>query len=183
VVACAGHIVLVPGGGPFADAVRDAQPRMGFDDRAGHHMALLAMAQYGCALAGLGAGRAPGFVLAASAAEIAEVVRARGVPVWSPLPMALQSDDLPASWDVTSDSLAVWLARVLGAKRVVLVKQIAADQDRACAADLVARGILDRFLPGLLGADGPEAYIVGPSDHAATAAAICAGTSTGTRVE
>jgi aspartokinase-like uncharacterized kinase len=30
--ACAGRVVIVPGGGPFADAVRLAQPRMGFDD-------------------------------------------------------------------------------------------------------------------------------------------------------
>src|ERR1700681_3045121 len=50
---CAGRVVLVPGGGPFSDAVRAAQPRMGFDDRAAHHMALLAMEQYGCALASL----------------------------------------------------------------------------------------------------------------------------------
>ena len=51
---CAGCVVLVPGGGPFADAVRAAQPRMGFDDRAAHEMAVLAMDQYGCALAHLG---------------------------------------------------------------------------------------------------------------------------------
>ena len=43
VAAQAGRIVLVPGGGPFADAVRDAQARMGFDDGAAHRMALLAM--------------------------------------------------------------------------------------------------------------------------------------------
>src|SRR5215510_16371000 len=47
IAACAGHVVLVPGGGPFADAVREAQARMGFDDRVAHRMALTAMAQYG----------------------------------------------------------------------------------------------------------------------------------------
>ena len=51
--ACAGRVVIVPGGGPFADAVRSAQPRMGFDDAAAHHMALLAMEQCGRALASL----------------------------------------------------------------------------------------------------------------------------------
>ena len=54
IAACAGCAVVVPGGGPFADAVRMAQPRMGFDDRAAHEMAVLAMDQYGCALAHLG---------------------------------------------------------------------------------------------------------------------------------
>ena len=54
IAACAGCAVVVPGGGPFADAVRMAQSRMGFDDRAAHEMAVLAMDQYGCALAHLG---------------------------------------------------------------------------------------------------------------------------------
>ena len=54
IAGCAGCAVVVPGGGPFADAVRMAQPRMGFDDRAAHEMAVLAMEQYGCALTNLG---------------------------------------------------------------------------------------------------------------------------------
>ncbi len=54
------RVVVVPGGGPFADAVRDLQPVMGFDDAAAHDMGLLAMAQYGRALASL----AEAFVLA-----------------------------------------------------------------------------------------------------------------------
>ena len=66
IAACAGRVVVAPGGGPFADAVRTAQIKMGFDDRAAHAMALLAMDQYGCALASLGAG----LRLAASAAAI-----------------------------------------------------------------------------------------------------------------
>src|SRR5437763_974004 len=69
---CAGRIVVVPGGGPFADAVRDAQPRMGFDDSAAHRMALLAMEQYGCALASL----KTCFALAETRAEIGRALDA-----------------------------------------------------------------------------------------------------------
>ncbi len=177
--SCAGSVVVVPGGGPFADAVRAAQARMGFDDRAAHHMALLAMAQYGCALESLGSG----FVTAASSEEIARAVRAGRVPIWSPLPMTLDAPDLPAAWEVTSDSLAVWLARTIGAGRVVLVKHVEVGPAGAQAADLAARGILDAFLPGILGADGPQAYIAGPSDHATVAAAIRAGAAPGKRIE
>src|SRR4051812_7801139 len=46
-----GEIVVVPGGGVFADAVRAAQPRFGFSDRAAHRMAILAMEQYAVMLA------------------------------------------------------------------------------------------------------------------------------------
>ena len=47
IAAEAGSIAIVPGGGPFADAVRAAQASMGYDDRAAHAMALMAMAQFG----------------------------------------------------------------------------------------------------------------------------------------
>lgn len=174
--ACAGRVVIVPGGGPFADAVRAAQPTMGFDDRAAHRMGLMAMNQFGCAVASLGRG----YVLAESACAIARAVGARQVPVWCPVPMALEAEDLPASWDVTADSLAAWLAARLAAPRVVFVKQIAPRTSSLNA--LIADGILDRFLPRLLGAGGFEAYIVGPGDHAAAAAAIAAGGPAGTRV-
>ena len=45
--------VVVPGGGPFADTVRDAQARLGFHDLAAHRMAILAMQQYGLMLQAL----------------------------------------------------------------------------------------------------------------------------------
>jgi 5-(aminomethyl)-3-furanmethanol phosphate kinase len=174
--ACAGHVVVVPGGGPFADAVREAQAKMGLGEAAAHRMALLAMEQFGCALASLGAG----YVMAPSAAAIGQVVHARQVPVWSPLPMALEADDLPASWDVTADSLAAWLAARLGTRRVVFVKQIVPP---TCSLEaLMAQGVLDRFLPRLLSERAVEAYIVGPGDHATTAAAIRAGRRVGPRL-
>src|SRR5215472_5677215 len=82
---CGGRVVLVPGGGPFADAVRAAQREMRFDDRAAHHMALLAMEQYGRALVGL----RPRWKLTPSVEEIHAVLAGGGVPVWTPASMAL----------------------------------------------------------------------------------------------
>src|SRR5262249_48976308 len=97
----AGRVVIVPGGGPFAHAVRAAQPQRGFDDRAAHRMALLAMEQSGCALVSL---RAP-LVIAETAAGIKTSLRDDKVPVWAPSRMALRAKDVQWSWDVTSDSL------------------------------------------------------------------------------
>src|ERR1700741_3246428 len=71
ITLAAGRVVIVPGGGPFADTVRAAQPTMGFDDRAAHRMALLAMEQFACALAGL----RPSLRLAESAAAIRAALR------------------------------------------------------------------------------------------------------------
>ena len=47
IAASAAPVVIVPGGGPFADEVRLAQKRLKFSDAVAHHMALLAMEQYG----------------------------------------------------------------------------------------------------------------------------------------
>ncbi|HET7849566.1 MAG TPA: hypothetical protein VFL51_10955, partial [Pseudolabrys sp.] len=115
--SCGGHVVLVPGGGVFADAVRQAQAQLGFDDRAAHHMALLAMEQFGVALSALRAG----LRIARSLAEIRNALDSAAVPVWSPAAMALQAAEIPASWDITSDSLAAWLAGQVGAARLTLI--------------------------------------------------------------
>jgi aspartokinase-like uncharacterized kinase len=175
----AGRVVVVPGGGPFADAVRAAQPRMGFDDRAAPRMALLAMEQYGCALAAFGAP----LTLADSVAAIRRALRARGVPVWAPSRMVLKAKDVPWSWDVTSDSLAAWLAGLLGAKRLLLVKANELPGCAVCVADLVARGVVDPAFPRFLGASRAEAYIAGPSAHADVAAAFANGAPAGARID
>jgi dihydroneopterin aldolase len=172
---CAGHVVMVPGGGPFADAVRAAQPEMGFDDRSAHHMALNAMEQYGRALVSLG----QGLVLAGSAAGIRRVVRDGEVPVWAPARMVLCAKDIPANWDMTSDSLAAWLAGKLGAPHILLVKQVNVSGP---LRDLVARGVVDPLFPRFLKAARAEAFVAGPHDHAAAASAIRAGDVPGVRI-
>ena len=45
--------VIVPGGGPFADAVRALQPALGMGELVAHRMAILAMQQFGLALQAL----------------------------------------------------------------------------------------------------------------------------------
>jgi dihydroneopterin aldolase len=175
----AGRVVIVPGGGPFADAVRTAQPTMGFDDRAAHRMGLLAMEQFGCALAGL----RPSLTLADSAAAIRAAVRAGTVPVWAPTRMVIEAKDVPWSWDVTSDSLAAWLAGALSAKLVLLVKSSERPQSPLRVADLVAGGVLDPCFPRFLAASGAQAYLAGPADHATLATAVRGGAMVGIPIE
>jgi 5-(aminomethyl)-3-furanmethanol phosphate kinase len=157
----AGDIVLVPGGGPFADAVRSAQPRMGFDDDAAHHMALLGMDQYGRALAALN----KRFTPAASIAGIRRALRAGNVPVWSPTEMVLKRNDIPRSWEVTSDGLAAWLARRIGARRVLLIKHVDPPPGPIRIEDLIARGVVDRSFASFLRDGAVEASIVGPAQR------------------
>jgi dihydroneopterin aldolase len=176
--ACGGRAVIVPGGGAFADAVRAAQVSMGFDDAIAHHMALLAMEQFGLALTS----KRPGLRIAASRDAIAATLRKGKVPVWAPAKMALRAKQIPATWDVTSDSLAAWLAGRIGATRLLLVKH-GAPSTPVSAAELAAHGVADPAFPRFLAASGAPGFIAGPEAYAAAASAIRGGGAPGARID
>jgi len=170
-------LIVVPGGGPFADQVRDAQRRIGFSDEAAHAMAILAMDQFGYALAELGGH----FVTARTPDEIARALECGETPVWLPSAMTIGRAGIPCSWDVTSDSLAAWLAGELHAGTLLLVKQT---QDFSAEDDLgslAGRGIVDAFLPSMLPRD-IDFYIAGPEDAATAHRLLSAGRLPGTRI-
>lgn len=162
IAAAAGEVVIVPGGGPFAEAVRAAQPRIGFDDRTAHAMAQLGMAQFALALAGIGGDL--GLVVASSRAEIERALRSAKVPVWSPHDMLRDAADVPPSWSVTSDSLALWLAALLRAPQAVLVKQRPAPPGADPAA-LVAEGLVDTAFPDFACRYAGAVFIAGPTER------------------
>jgi 5-(aminomethyl)-3-furanmethanol phosphate kinase len=173
-----GATVVVPGGGPFADQVRKAQKQWRFDDAAAHHMALLAMEQYGRMLAGLH----PALRTADSRAAIDRVRRAGSAPVWMPTRMVLGEPRIAASWDVTSDSLAAWLAGVLKADRLVLVKSAALTGGPVAASTLARRGIVDPAFPDYLARSAAETWCINDTRHADMAHAFRTGQGPGTRV-
>lgn len=135
-------LVLVPGGGPLADAVRDLQPRLALSEHACHHMAILAMEAFALALADL----EPRLALAADEGAIAGAHGQGRAALWLPAGLA-RAADLPESWNVTSDSLALWLAIRLGASRLVLVKSTPAAT--ATPEEWAAAGLVDPHVPVL----------------------------------
>lgn len=134
-------LVLVAGGGPLADGVRALQPRLALSDAACHRMAILAMEQTAHALADL----APGLALADTPEAIATAHVQGRAALWLPARMALAARDLPESWELTSDSLAAWLAAELGAATLTLVKS--APAAGAAPADWAAAGLTDPLFP------------------------------------
>lgn len=161
VTAGAGKVVLVPGGGPWADEVRAAQKREGFDDRVAHRMALRAMEQYGKVLAGMRANLVP----AASIAEMHEALRNSRIPVWMPYEMVVADPSIPENWDVTSDSLAAWLARQVDAAALLLVKSLNRDEPHQQVEELVRLGWVDpafgKFMCGVVF----QVILLGPGDQ------------------
>ncbi|MCK9634698.1 MAG: uridylate kinase [Methylobacter tundripaludum] len=115
--------VIVPGGGAFADQVRLAQQHWQFDDTTAHHMALLAMQQMALLFKGLKSG----FAIAPTVAAIQNPLNRQKTVIWSPDIIELDNAGIQPSWDITSDSLAAWLAGALSATELVLIKSAAID--------------------------------------------------------
>jgi aspartokinase-like uncharacterized kinase len=121
-------LVIVPGGGIFADAVRVAQQKAGVNDATAHQLALLAMDQYGLLLASMQAS----LVIVKTEREIAQCGDQQRAVVWLPSIMVLADERIPQHWQMTSDSISAWLAEKLGASHLVVVKSAPLD-----TADLV----------------------------------------------
>lgn len=156
-------LVLVPGGGPFADAVRAAQPKLGFDDATAHHLAMLAMEQFGRALCSLQPGLAP----AGNPEEILSRLGSGLTPVWVPAAMVLADPGLHRGWDLTSDSLAAWLCGRLGGKALLLVKSCALPSGPPCLETLARAGIVDPLLARTARTAGVPVHLVSAGDLAA----------------
>ena len=133
-----GRVVIVPGGGGFADEVREQQDLWRFDDLAAHNMAVLAMAQMALMMQGI----CPALALATSDADLRRAVQQARVPVWLPFEALREQRDTLTNWGVTSDSLAAWLANRLNAEGLLLVKACAIDPSMD-VAKCAAAGIVD----------------------------------------
>jgi aspartokinase-like uncharacterized kinase len=164
----AGRAVVVPGGGAFADAVRAAQQRHGFSDRAAHRMALLAMEQYAEMLADM----APALRPAESAAAIAACLGEEGIALWLPRLMVMADPAIAESWVVTSDSLAAWLAHRLGAARLILVKSAAAPMSAPTPPELASLGLVDPAFPVYAEQAPFELVYCGPGEERRLAEAL-----------
>jgi 5-(aminomethyl)-3-furanmethanol phosphate kinase len=97
-------VLIIPGGGPFADLVRTLHA----PDNESHWMAVLGMEQYGWYIASFGISTSP-------------ELKVPGHPtIFLPYVLMKQEDPLPHHWDITSDTIAAWAAYRLGLDLVVL---------------------------------------------------------------
>lgn len=134
-----GAAVVVPGGGLFADAVRQAQRHLLFGDVLAHRLAIDAMSAMGEVFLAL----EPRLRVAASVDDIRDLLARDRVVVWNPVDLRSGDPGIAENWDVTSDSLALWLARSLGAGRCLLIKSAPCPVWTE-VTELVEHGLVDR---------------------------------------
>jgi 5-(aminomethyl)-3-furanmethanol phosphate kinase len=133
-----GRVVIVCGGGGFAQQVRQRQAQWRFPDLAAHNMAVLAMAQGAFMLQGM----QPALRLAGNEHDIRRGLRAGQTVVWTPYELLRDSPDHSTHWGHTSDSIALALARRLNVERLLLVKSCDVDAD-ASLSELGRAGVID----------------------------------------
>jgi aspartokinase-like uncharacterized kinase len=107
IVASAQRVIVVPGGGPFVDLA----VRCNVGDDESHWMALAGMEQYGWYLSSFGI----------PVIDCLDLTREQSV--FLPYKVMREEDPLPHTWDVTSDTIAAWVAwRLKGC--LVLLKSV-----------------------------------------------------------
>ncbi len=106
------RMIIVPGGGPFADAVRNNTK--GVSEETAHWMAILAMHQYGLFLSD---GKIPTIE---SLDELEEDL----LCILLPYRIMRDDDTLPRNWSVTSDTISAFIASNLGLKKMIKVTDV-----------------------------------------------------------
>lgn len=114
------NLVVVPGGGAFADVVRSIDERFSLSCGASHRMAILGMDQYGLLLSDL----TPNSVTVSKLEEIEYFLDLGKFPIFLPSNLLFREDPLENSWDVTSDAIAEYIASRLQASKVILVTDV-----------------------------------------------------------
>jgi len=143
--------VIVPGGGPFAELVRKLSEKKTISDDTTHWMAVLAMHQYGLFLAG-------------SEQEIPVVESMEELnntdPISIVLPYKLLKDDdsLPHTWDVTSDTIAAFVAYKMFERAFMKLTDVDGilDKNGLVIKQIHAKELVDKEQKGCVDAELPR---------------------------
>ena len=122
IASCRGNTraLLIPGGGAFADLVRAQYRRLRLTESVAHRMAILAMDQYGLLLGDLASHALP----VSSLDEVGPTLGSGRLPILLPSRYLSRHDPFDHSWGVTSDSIAAFVAGLVRADALLLLKDV-----------------------------------------------------------
>ena len=165
-------LLVVPGGGLFADAARNVDRLFNLSSKLSHRMAILGMDQFGMLLSQIIPNSCATYLLA-DAQQLSEI---GVVPILLVSRFLFREDPLKNSWDVTSDSIAVYVATRLQATRVLLLTDVdgifTKDPKKHADATLIkklspeelmkfnTRTSVDRYLAELLLGTPVDCYVI-----------------------
>lgn len=137
-------IVIVPGGGPFSEQIRTVDKRYSLPEEASHAMAVLGMQQYAHMLHGLQSR----LRLISSIEDCSAITEPPYSSIWLPYEEVLKTKELLEAWQTTSDTISLWLAKKLQARKLVLIKS--AEISNQSTTELVSSDIVDQQFQAML---------------------------------
>ena len=165
-------LTVVPGGSKFADVVREFNHKYTLSSDAAHKMAILGMDQFGLLLSQIIYNSYTTYSLR----DTNQLSEGKSVPIILPTKLLFKEAPFEPSWDVTSDSIAAYVASQLNAAKLLLVKDVdgifTSNPKNQSDAKLIPeisprklvtfaqRTCVDKFLPKLLLKEGLDCYVV-----------------------
>ena len=111
-------LILIPGGGSYANFVRILDKKLDIGDNLSHWMAIFAMNSNGGAIS-------QAYREIKSIKEFEMLKEGKDpISIFLPFDFLFQTDELPHSWAVSSDSITVYMARKLGLRECFLIKDV-----------------------------------------------------------
>lgn len=134
--------VIIPGGGRFANEVRRVDELLDLGDDLAHELGVQTLSLTARLVAGL----SPRLQLATSPDQLSSIWEADLLPVLDVAELTLQQSPLPASWDVTSDSIAAWVCSLREESQLVLVKSVPLIGSLSLS-EAAKLGLVDAYFP------------------------------------
>lgn len=176
-------LLILPGGGIFTERVREVDRKFSLEATTSHWMAILGMEQYGCLLAEV--------LKAKTITRVSDLQKWQGekAAVFLPYRYLCKRDNIPHSWNATSDTIAAALAAVLGVKMLVLIKAVdgisTADEKAilpiARQKELKDSCFVDRCFYDMLPA-GLETWVINGKEPQRLVKLLRSGIAAGTRI-
>jgi len=165
-------LIVLPGGGEFADTVRTLDERFKLSCWVSHRMSILGQDQYGFLLKDL----ISNAVEVSTFEETQRALDCKKLPIFLPSKLFFSEDPLENSWDVTSDSIAAYIAGRMDIPKVLFVTDVDGIYtenpknqtdfrflQEVTIQELMARNertSVDKFLPTLLIKRPLESFVV-----------------------
>lgn len=160
------RVIVVLGGGDIANVVRGLYNEFHIYQSAAHWMAISAMNINGMLFVGMDRR----FKAVETILECRNMASRGYVPVILPYRLLKKIDSLPRSWEVTSDSIALFIAHILNTDHVILLKDVPGiyknDDKKSIITSIRARELkdlkqscIDSYLPKLVERYKKDMYI------------------------
>ena len=144
-------LIIIPGGGPFVEVIKKHSERMAISEDAEHWMAVLAMHQYGFFLA-------DGESAIPLIESLEELSNAGHVCILLPYKILKADDCLSHTWDVTSDTIAAFIANKLGEKTFIKLTDVDGilDEEGLLIERIHAKEMIEKGDTGCVDAELPR---------------------------